>query len=221
VGSLFALFEGVEKLRHPHELESPAIAIVILLLAIVFEIFSFRTAIIESAHVKGDESWWSFVRHTKTPELPVVLLEDLGALVGLVLALFGVGLAELTGNPRFDAVGSMAIGALLGVIAVLLMIEMKSLLIGESASAAVDTRIRRVLEAGPGVRSVIHLRTQHLGPDELLVGAKLEFDDTLDVDALCAGINRLEQAVRESVPEARVMYLEPDIARVAPDQPGP
>jgi cation diffusion facilitator family transporter len=213
LGSLFALYEGVEKLRHPHELESPEIAVGILVLAVVFEIFSFRTAVRESRHAKGDESWWGFIRHSKSPELPVVLLEDLGALVGLVLALFGVGLAELTGNPRFDAVGSMAIGVLLGVIAVTLMVEMKSLLIGESASPAVQERIRQVMASGEGVRQVIHFRTQHLGPDELLVGAKLEFDSELDAQGICECINEVEAAVRAAVPEARVMYLEPDISR--------
>ncbi|MDQ4134109.1 MAG: cation diffusion facilitator family transporter, partial [Actinomycetota bacterium] len=200
VGGLFALFEGVEKLRHPHELESPSVAVTILVLAIVFEIFSFRTAIKESAHAKGDLSWWGFVRHSKSPELPVVLLEDLGALVGLVMALFGVGLAELTGNPRFDAVGSIAIGVLLIVIAIVLMIEMKSLLIGESAAPAAERRIRDTLESGKGVRRVIHLRTQHLGPDELLVGAKVELDGELDAAEVCAAINAVEESVRTAVP---------------------
>ncbi|HEX2274360.1 MAG TPA: cation diffusion facilitator family transporter [Acidimicrobiales bacterium] len=213
LGSLFALYEGIKKLRHPHELESAAWAVVILVIAIVFESFSMRTAIHESARAKGDQSWWSFVRHSKTPELPVVLLEDLGALVGLVLALAGVGLAELTGNPRFDAVGSVAIGLLLGVIAVTLVVEMKSLLIGESASPADLERIRRTLESSDGVQRVVHIRTQHLGPDELLVGAKLEFDGGIEFDALCAAVDRVEQSVRDAVPSARVIYLEPAIAR--------
>jgi cation diffusion facilitator family transporter len=213
LGGLFALYEGVEKLRHPHELESAAWAVGILVLAIVFESFSMRTAIHESAKAKGDQSWWSFIRHSKTPELPVVLLEDLGALVGLVLALLGVGLAELTGNPRFDAVGSVAIGLLLVVIAVTLVVEMKSLLIGESASPADLERIRRTLESSDDVQRVVHIRTQHLGPEELLVGAKLEFDAGIEFEEVCAAVDRVEQSVRAAVPSARVIYLEPAVAR--------
>ncbi|HEX2023819.1 MAG TPA: cation diffusion facilitator family transporter [Acidimicrobiales bacterium] len=213
LGGLFALYEGVEKLRHPHELEAAAWAVGILVLAIVFESFSMRTAIHESAKAKGDQSWWSFIRHSKTPELPVVLLEDLGALVGLVFALLGVGLAELTGNPRFDAVGSVAIGLLLVVIAVTLVVEMKSLLIGESASPADLERIRRTLESSDDVQRVVHIRTQHLGPDELLVGAKLEFDAGIEFEEVCAAVDRVEQSVRAAVPSARVIYLEPAVAR--------
>ena len=213
LGSLFALFEGVEKLRHPHELESVAWAVGILLFGIVLEFFSLRTAIRESAHAKGDQSWWAFIRRSKNPELPVVLLEDIGAMLGLILALAGVGLAELTLNARFDAVGSVGIGLLLGVIAVTLVIEMKSLLIGEAASPAALDRIRRTIEGAESVKRVIHMRTQHLGPDELLVAAKLELDGDLDFHAVCAAIDRAEAAVREAEPSARVIYLEPDHTR--------
>jgi cation diffusion facilitator family transporter len=213
LGSLFALFEGEEKLRHPHKLESAGWAVAILLLAIVFESFSLRTAVRESRHVKGDESWWAFIRRAKVPELPVVLLEDTGALIGLVFALFGVGLAEVTGNARFDAAGSIAIGVLLGVIAMILVVEMKSLLIGEAASPAVMADIARAIESAPDVRSLIHMRTQHLGPDELLVAAKVEFDDHLTIAELATVIDDVEAAMRAAVPAARVIYIEPDIAR--------
>jgi cation diffusion facilitator family transporter len=213
LGSMFALFEGEEKLRHPHELESVGVAVAILTVAIVFESFSLRTAVRESNHVKGDQSWWSFIRHSKVPELPVVLLEDIGALVGLVFALAGVGLAEVTGNARWDAAGSIAIGVLLAVIAITLIIEMKSLLIGESASPKVIATIASTIESTPGVRRLIHMRTQHLGPDELLVAAKLELDADLTVPQLATAIDAVEVAVRATVPEARVIYLEPDMAR--------
>ena len=213
LGSLFALFEGEEKLRHPHQLESAGWAVAILLLAIVFESFSLRTAVRESRHVKGDESWWAFIRRAKVPELPVVLLEDTGALIGLVFALSGVGLAEVTGNARFDAAGSMAIGVLLGVIAMILVVEMKSLLIGEAASPAVTAKIARAIESAPHVRGLIHMRTQHLGPDELLVAAKVEFDAHLTIAELATVIDDVEAAMRAAVPAARVIYLEPDIAR--------
>lgn len=213
LGGLFALYEGIEKLRHPHEIESATVAFVILGLAIVVEIFSFRTAIKESLHVKGTESWWQFIRRSKSPELPVVLLEDLGALVGLVFAVIGLGVAEITGSPRWDAVGSIAIGILLVVIAIILVIEMKGLLIGEAATPATISSIHQVMESTDRVRKVIHLRTQHIGPDELLVGAKLSFDPSLEMPELAEAINEVEHRVRAAVPSARVIYIEPDIER--------
>jgi cation diffusion facilitator family transporter len=213
LGGLFALYEGIEKLRHPHEIESATVAFVILGLAIVVEIFSFRTAIKESLHVKGTESWWQFIRRSKSPELPVVLLEDLGALVGLVFAVLGLGVAEMTDNPRWDAVGSIAIGILLVVIAVILVIEMKGLLIGEAAKPATISSIHQVMESTDRVRKVIHLRTQHIGPDELLVGAKLSFDPSLEMPELAEAINEVEHRLRAAVPSARVIYIEPDIER--------
>ena len=213
LGSLFALVEGVQKLRTPHALESAPWAVGILVVAIAFESFSLRTAARQSAEGKAGLSWWTFIRRSKAPELPVVLLEDFGALVGLGMALAGVGLAELTGNPRFDAVGSVSIGLLLGAIAITLAVEMKSLLIGEAASPAVIDKIRTAMESAGTVNKVIHMRTQHLGPDELLVGAKLEFDNGLDFRELAAAIDTVEASVREVVPEAEVIYLEPDITR--------
>ncbi len=213
LGGVFALYEGIEKLRHPHEIESATVAFVILTLAIIVEAFSFRTAIIESLHFKGKESWWQFVRRSKSPELPVVLLEDLGAMVGLILAVIGLGAAEITGNPRWDAVGSISIGLLLVVIAVILVIEMKGLLIGESASPAMIAGIHQAMESADRVQKVIHVKTQHIGPDELLVGAKLSFDPTLDLPALAEAINEVEHRVRQAVPTARVIYIEPDIER--------
>jgi cation diffusion facilitator family transporter len=215
-GSMFALFEGVDKLRHPHELSSAPWAVAILLVSVGLEGFSFRTALREARPLKGAGSWWRFIRGSKTPELPVVLLEDFGALIGLALALVGIGLAELTGNARFDALGSIAIGILLGVIAVTLVVEMKSLLIGEAATPAMVAHIREAMEKTPLVLGVIHLRTQHLGPEELLVGAKLAFETTLDVFGLAEAIDDVERHVRAAVPEARMIYIEPDVARPAP-----
>ena len=217
LGSLFALYEGQEKLRHPHELESATVAMGILTVAIVLEAFSFRTAVKESLPFKGDASWWSFIRRSKSPELPVVLLEDLGALLGLVLALAGVVLAEVTGNARFDALGTITIGVLLGAIAIVLAVEMKSLLIGEGASPAVADDIRRALETDGAVRRVIHMRTLHIGPDELLVGAKVELEPGLDSSQVAGAIDTAEASVRGAVPEARVIYLEPDVARSSDD----
>ena len=215
LGGLFALYEGIEKLRHPHEIEGAGIAFGILIVAIVVEAFSFRTAIKESLHVKGPESWWQFIRRSKSPELPVVLLEDLGALTGLVFAVMGLGMAEITGNPRWDAVGSIAIGLLLGVIAIILVIEMKGLLIGEGASPAVTDKISAAMASSDHVLNVIHLRTQHIGPDELLVGAKVAFDTSLDVPGLAVAINECEHRVRTAAPTARIIYIEPDVAHAA------
>ncbi|MEY2425257.1 MAG: hypothetical protein QOI61_829 [Actinomycetota bacterium] len=212
-GAVFALFEGIEKLREPHELDSVEWAIGILLFAIVLEGYSFRTAIHESRPIKGDGSWWKFIRHAKVPELPVVLLEDLGALIGLVFALAGVITAKVTGNARFDAVGSVAIGVLLALIAVILVIEMKSLLIGESATPAQRKTIADTITAHPETSRLIHMRTEHLGPEELLVGAKIEFAHEMTAPKLAAAIDSVEAAMRAAVPEARVIYIEPDIFR--------
>jgi len=215
LGAIFAVAEGVEKLLHPHVIDSPAWAFAVLLAAIALESFSLRTAAREANAVRGTEGWWSFVRRAKSPELPVVLLEDVGALLGLGFALAGVALAVATGEARFDAVGSIAIGLLLGAIAAVLATEMKSLLIGEAASSAVEARIRAAIESAPSVRRLIHMRTLHLGPDELLLGAKLEFAADLDVAALARSIDGVEARVRAEVPEARVIYLEPDVTRPA------
>ena len=217
MGGLFALYEGISKLRHPHEVENLWVAIGILAFAIVLETISLRTAYREAKRRKpGPVSWWRWIRSAKEPELPVVLLEDTGAELGLFLALTGVLLAHFTDEPRWDALGSIAIGALLVLIAILLAVEMKGLLIGEAASTQDVTRITSTLEGAPSVRRLIHLKTQHLGPDELLVGAKLEFAPDLSVEELSEAIDGAEKALRDAVPIARVVYLEPDVYHPAP-----
>ena len=212
LGSVFALYEGIHKLTHPEELKSPMVAVVILVVAIALEIWSFRTAIVESRKIKGDAGWWAFIRHSRTPELPVVLLEDAGALFGLVFALVGVGMATITGEPVWDSIGTLAIGVLLGVIAIILIIEMKSLLIGEGATDAELDTIMDKLATGQVVR-VIHVRTQYVGPDELLVAAKIELVPGLDLAGVAAAIDDAEARVRAAVPTARLIYLEPDLYR--------
>ena len=213
LGSMFALYEGEEKLRHPHELESTEWAIGILVVAMVLESYSMRTAIRESKEARGDQSWWAFIRHAKIPELPIILLEDLGALLGLGFALIGILLAHWTGDSRWDAAGSLAIGVLLGVIAVVLIIEMKSLLIGEAASPAKRNAIREAIEAQPCVRRLIHMRTEHVGPEDILVAAKVEFESGLDVTEVARQIDEVEAAVRAVVPSARLIFIEPDVFR--------
>ena len=220
LGALFATYEGIQKLLHPHPLENPIWAFGVLGGAIGIEGWSFRTAVVEALTQKSsDEGWWAFIRRTKNPELPVVLLEDFGALCGLVLALLGVTLSVVTGNPEFDALGSIGIGVLLGVIAVVLAIEMKSLLIGEAASNEDQQTIRRAVLAGAEVRHVIHMRTQHFGPDQLLIAAKVEFDRELSFAELATAINDAEARIRTAVPEAGQIYLEPDIYVSSPAAP--
>jgi cation diffusion facilitator family transporter len=216
VGGLFAIYEGVHKLQHPEELTSPAWAIGVLVVAIVLESFSLRTAIHETAAVKAPgQSYWKFIRTARQPELPVILLEDVGALTGLALALLGVGLATLTGNGIYDGLGTVAIGVLLVVIAVILAIETKSLLLGESATPEDQRKIIEALENGSPPLSVIHMRTLHLGPDEILVAAKVavQHDDT--AAGIAGAIDEAERRIREGVPAARVIYLEPDLRRPA------
>jgi len=220
MGAVFAVAEGIEKLLHPHELSSPGWALAVLGIAIGLESFSLRTALHEAAALRGRDGWWSFIRHTKNPELPVVLLEDVGALVGLVFAAAGVSLAVSTGDARWDAVGSVAIGLLLGVIAIILAVEMKSLLIGEAAAPQTIAAIHDALASGKGVTHVIHLRTLHLGPEDLLVAAKVAFEPTLSLSIVADLVNGLEVAVRTRVPTARLIFIEPDVFRPA-RQPAP
>ena len=215
VGALFSMFDGVEKLLDPHELESPQWAIGILLGAMGLELWSFRTAIHESRKVKGQVSWWRFIRNAKNPELPVVLLEDFAALIGLSLALGAVVAATVTDDSTFDAVGSLAIGGLLAVVAVILAVEMKSLLMGEAADPRVQRKIVDAIEGAECVQRLIHLRTEHIGPDEILVAAKIEFAPQLTIRELADVVNEVEAAVRHDVPEVGPMYLEPDVLRVA------
>ncbi|MEU5695417.1 cation diffusion facilitator family transporter [Actinosynnema sp. NPDC020468] len=212
LGSVFALYEGIHKLESHEALSSPIVAVIILVIAVGLESYSFKTAIAESREIKGDATWWQFIRQSKVPELPVVLLEDAGALVGLVLALFGVGLATITGDPVYDAIGTICIGVLLGVIAVILIVEMKSLLIGEGASPEELDVIVDELAAGK-VQRVIHIRTQYIGPDELLVAAKIAMNPGLPASEVAQAIDDAEQRVRNKVPAARLIYLEPDLDR--------
>ena len=211
LGGLFAIFEGIEKIRDPHELSSTGWAIGVLVLAIGLEGYSFRTAIHEARPLKGERSWPEFIRRARSPELPVVLLEDSGALLGLVFALVGVVVASITGNAVWDGVGTLVIGVLLVVIALVLTIEMKSLLIGEAATDDDNQRLVAALSGTDGVQRVIHLRTQHLGPQDLLVAGKIELDGGLTVVEVTDVIDAAEAAMRTAVPAARLVYLEPDV----------
>ncbi|MFD0271641.1 cation diffusion facilitator family transporter [Streptomyces sp. NPDC127106] len=211
VGGMFALYEGYEKIKHPHPIEDWYWPIGVLVFAIIAESFSFRTAIKESNELRGGLTWTQFVRRAKAPELPVVLLEDLGALVGLVLALGGVGLALLTGDGVWDGIGTLAIGTLLILIAVVLAVETKSLLLGEAAGLEEIEKIKGAVVDGETVTGLIHMRTLHLGPEELLVAAKIAVRHEDSAATVAAAIDAAEARIREAVPIARVIYLEPDI----------
>ena len=221
VGGLFALYEAYHKYEevhagHPNELLEGGLGwvpILVLSVAIVMESFSFRTAIVESNHVRGDQSWVQFVRTAKAPELPVVLLEDLAALLGLVFALVGVSMALLTGNAYWDVAGTVAIGVLLVAVAVVLALETKSLLLGEGATRTSVQRIRAALEAQPEIERIIHMKTLHLGPEELLVAAKIGVRRSDTADEVAACIDAAETRIRDVEPLARVIYLEPDVYR--------
>jgi cation diffusion facilitator family transporter len=219
VGGLFALYEALHKFQHPEPItEWQWVPVAVLLVAIALESFSFRTAIVESNHVRGKRSWTEFIRTAKAPELPVILLEDLAALVGLVFALFGVSMTLTTGNGIWDAVGTALIGFLLVTVAIILSVEMKSLLIGEAAKLDQVLAIKAALEGDqdPAVQRVIHLRTLHLGPEELLVAAKLAVGSQMSGREIAEAINAAEQRARDAVPDLRlVIYLEPDIDRGA------
>ena len=214
LGGLFALYEAYHKLSDPHGIHSwQWVPVLVLVVAIVLEGYSFRTAIRESNEIRGRSSWRNFIRRAKAPELPVVLLEDFGALIGLVFALFGVGMTLATGNGRWDAVGTGMIGFLLVIIAIVLAVETKSLLLGEAAAPDMIARIERAIVTGPEVERIIHMRTLHLGPEELLVAAKVGVGRRETAEEVASGIDAVEARIREAVPIARVIYLEPDIYR--------
>jgi cation diffusion facilitator family transporter len=243
VGAIFSLFEGISRIRHPEAVVSPAVAFAVLGVAIALEAASFRTAIKESGRSRGTASWRAFIRHAKAPELPAVLLEDFAALIGLGFALCAVILTTVTGDGLWDGVGSLAIGLLLGCVAVVLAVEMKSLLVGESARPAIQQAIVSAIESTDGIERVIHLRTLHVGPDSLLVAAKVAVPPGEVSEAISSAIDEAERRIRATVPIAGLIFLEPDVyqaskldltdpavrsARVAraarharPDGPGP
>jgi len=222
VGAVFSVYEGVERIRHPEKLTSPAVALAVLGIAVVLESLSLRTAIKESNRSRGRAGWPSFIRHAKAPELPAVLLEDVAALSGLLLALLGVTLATITHDDKWDGAGSLAIGVLLAFVAAVLATEMKSLLIGESANVDVEAAIVAAIEAGPEVERVIHLRTLHVGPETLLVAAKIGVLHDETAASVAAGIDAAERRIRAAVPIAELIFLEPDIyeaGRADPSDP--
>jgi cation diffusion facilitator family transporter len=211
VGGAYSIYEGIHKLQNPEPLEVAWLPIVVIVISMVLEGFSFRTARHESLPFKGSGSWVSFIRRAKAPELPIVLLEDTAALTGLTFALLGVGLTIITGNPVFDAIGTLFIGALLIAVALILGIETKSLLIGEGASPENVATIRDAFNGNPTVESLIHMKTLYLGPDELMIAAKVAFPKATRLVEIATAIDALEADIRSKIPTARVIYIEPDL----------
>jgi cation diffusion facilitator family transporter len=211
LGGLYSLYEGIDKIRHPHEITALGWAIGVLIFGLILEGFSFNTAVVEARKVKGNRKWWDYIRRSRSPELPVVLLEDAGAMFGLLVALIGVSLAAVTGDPIWDGIGTVGIGLLLLVIATVLTVEMRSLLLGEAATTEDIAAIVAAVDGSEGVTRIIDLRTQHIGPEELLVAGKVEFDRSLTMSGVSDAIDRCETAIRQVVPHARRIYLEPDL----------
>ena len=209
VGAGFSIYEGIEKIRHPHAVTNVWVALGVLAFAIVVESYSFRMAVKESRPLKGRLSWWQFIQRSRTPELPVVLLEDFGAQVGLIFAFVAVSISHWAHAPVWDGIGTLAIGILLLVIAVILVVEMRSLLIGEGANEEDMAKIRAAIESAPDVERLVQIRTQHLGPEELLVAAEVDFSDGLLTEQLAAAIDEVERRVLAEVPYAKPMYIEP------------
>lgn len=214
VGGVFSVYEGVHKFQHPEQLAMWWLPIIVLVLAIIIEGASLRVAVNESKpHKRDDETWWQFIRRQKSPELPVILLEDLAALLGLVFALFGVGLAVITGNAIFDAIATIMIGILLIVVAILLIIEVSSLLVGEGASEDDVVKIESAMLATRGIDRIIHMKTLYIGPEELMIGAKISVTPERKVRELAVIVNLAEREIRKAVPEAKIIYIEPDVWR--------
>ena len=210
LGSMYAIYEGIEKIRHPHEIDSLWCALAILLFAMFMEGYAFRTAVTESRHYKGNHSWKSFIRRSRIPELPVVLLEDFGALMGLVFAFICVLIADTTGNAVWDGIGTLSIGILLGLIAVVLAIETKSLLIGEGALPEQTKKIEDAITGSDHVVRLIEMRTEYLGPETLLIAAKIEFKDNFSSSGISDAVDAVEERIRSVEPLAKIIYLEPD-----------
>lgn len=211
MGGVFSVYEGIAKIRDPHPIAVWWLPMLVLTIAIVLESLSLRTAIRESRPFKGSGTWFSFIRRSKAPELPVVLLEDMGALVGLVLAFLGVGLSVLTGNSVFDGAATIAIGVLLILIAAVIGWEVKSLLVGEGANEDDVAKIESALLASSDIDRIVHMKTLYVGPDEFMVGAKVSLAPERTMKEVSVIVNLAERRIREAVPAARIIYIEPDV----------
>ena len=212
IGGVLAVIEGLVHLASDEPIVDPAWAFAVLVLGAVLDGWSLRTTVRAGRPAKGVLSWKQLMRTTKAPELIVVFLEDLGALVGIAIAAVGVGLATITGAPVWDAVASIAIGLLLMAIGLVVNRETQSLLLGESASKDVEATIREAIAATPGIDGVVNFRTIHIGPDDLVVASGIVVDQAMEAAAIAQAIDAAEERVRAGLPYRTVIYLEPRVA---------
>jgi len=217
LGAAFSIYHGLTGLLHGHELPDPTIALIVLCVAAVFESLALRTAWQQFQAKRGGRTVRQALREAKDPEILTVLGEDTAAMSGIAVAILGIGLSRLTGEPAFDAAASIVIGLILAAVAFFLAREMLGLLLGEAATRPVRDRIVEVAQASPAVDRVLALRTMHVGPQELLVALDVRFCDGLDTDGIESAIDDIERAVRDAVPDARAIFIEPETsARAEP-----
>lgn len=210
VGGLFSIYEGIHKFQSPEPLNQVWVAIVILVIAIGLESMSLLGCLREIRAVRGDRSFREWLKHTRNSELVVVLGEDIAALFGLALALGFIGLAFLTGNPVYDAIGSICIGVILIVISVFLSNRVKSLLVGRSADPLIQDAIDKIFRADKDIEKVFNSITVQMGPYTMLA-AKIKLKSGIDIDTAVADINKLEFRLKAEIPDLKWCFIEPDV----------
>jgi cation diffusion facilitator family transporter len=210
MGGLFSIYEGMHKLNHPEELSKVWVAIIVLVLAIILEGASLLGCLREIAKVRGERPFREWFRHTRNSELVVVLGEDIGAQLGLILALGFLIMAALTGNPVYDAIGSICIGAILLVISVFIATRVRSLLVGRSADPEIQEAIEAILAEQTGIDYVFNTITIQFGPDTMLA-AKIKMQDGVSIEAAVASINALERELKQRIPKLKWCFVEPDV----------
>ena len=210
LGGLFSIYEGFHKLQHPEPLTQVWIAIAVLAIAIVLETFSLLGCLREINIIRGKRAFRQWLHETRNSELVVVLGEDIGALAGLVLALMFVSLAAVTGNPVYDAIGSICIGLILLIISIFLAMRVRSLLVGRSADPEIQRAIARIIDSDEDIVEVFNVITTQFGPDTLLA-AKIKLKPGIDIEAAVAAINDLERQLKEQVPALKWCFVEPDV----------
>ena len=211
LGGLFSIYEGVHKLSHPEPLTDAWIAISVLGVAIVLESFSLMGCLREIRVIRGQRPFRLWLKHTRSSELVVVLGEDVAALLGLVLAMIFISLAAVTGNPVFDAIGSMCIGAILIVISIFLTMRMRSLLVGRSADPMIQEIINEIIGNDKDIDQVFNVITVQFGSDTLLA-AKIKLKSGINIGTAVADINGLERRLKQEIPDLKWCFIEPDVS---------
>jgi len=212
-GAIFSIYEGIHKLRHPAPVNHLQYALLVLVVAIIAEFFSLRIAFKKINVERGNTGLITYLRRSKKAELIVVFLEDSAALIGLAIALAALLAEHFTGIYFFDGLASVLIGVLLACTALFMGNETKSLLLGESADPALLRKIRLLLLREDSITRVIHIRSLHLGAEDILLAIKAEFSERLNVEQICNLINSLENEIRAQFPEVNKIFFEPDIFR--------